>query len=164
MAYFETDYTYDGYKFYTGNLFMGGSVQHKRASASEWESSVYVPFNGEICVATDTGEIRVGNGVDTWSNLPNPYKKDVPLSEQENNPMDTISSIRTPFINDAEYEFGTNDYYIVFNTTEGKKNYKLNLYSFEPDINQFSALANLIAPLTDYEIDSICIEKFEYNF
>ncbi len=57
-----------------GSLQMSGSLQHRRAFAEEWEASMYVPAAGEICVATDTGETRIGNGVDTWSNLPNPFK------------------------------------------------------------------------------------------
>lgn len=56
-----------------GILKMNGSLQHRRATSIEWEHSSYIPFDGEICVAIDTGETRAGNGVDTWSNLPNPY-------------------------------------------------------------------------------------------
>lgn len=40
-------------------------------------ASTYIPIVGEPLVALDSGEIRVGNGSSTWSNLPNPYSANV---------------------------------------------------------------------------------------
>lgn len=39
---------------------------------SDWESSDFILAVGEAGVAIDTGASRYGNGVDIWSNLPNP--------------------------------------------------------------------------------------------
>ena len=51
-------------------LYMTGAVQHKRAMAAVLANSDYVPAAGEIIGAVDTGEMRFGDGVHTWSELP----------------------------------------------------------------------------------------------
>ena len=47
-----------------------GKIQHKRGTTAALAASNYVPAAGEIVIATDTGEMRSGDGVNTWSNLP----------------------------------------------------------------------------------------------
>ena len=53
-----------------GVMVLTGPVQHKRGTTTALAASGYVAAAGEIIVATDTGEIRVGDGTNTWSNLP----------------------------------------------------------------------------------------------
>lgn len=47
-----------------------GPIQHKRGTSAALGASSYVPAAGEILVATDTGEIKAGDGVKTWAQLP----------------------------------------------------------------------------------------------
>ena len=51
-------------------MVLTGPVQHKRGTSTVLATSGYVPAAGEIVVATDTGEMRCGDGTNTWSNLP----------------------------------------------------------------------------------------------
>ena len=51
-------------------LTISGAVQHKRATAAVLAASDYVPKAGEIIGATDTGEMKFGDGVKTWAQLP----------------------------------------------------------------------------------------------
>lgn len=44
-------------------------VQHKRMSASDWANSPLVLLDGELGVESDTGNVKVGNGRDLYSNL-----------------------------------------------------------------------------------------------
>ena len=45
-------------------------VKHKGMTLAEWNKSTVILMERELGVATDTGEVRVGNGKDRWSNLP----------------------------------------------------------------------------------------------
>lgn len=56
--------------FNEGVMNIDGPIQHKRGTAEAWAASNYVPAAGEIVIATDTGEIKAGDGVKTWSQLP----------------------------------------------------------------------------------------------
>ncbi|MBQ7220802.1 MAG: hypothetical protein IJS28_07475 [Synergistaceae bacterium] len=56
--------------FNEGVMSISGPIQHKRGTSAALAASGYVPAAGEIIIATDTGEIRSGDGVNTWSNLP----------------------------------------------------------------------------------------------
>ena len=56
--------------FNEGVMRISGPIQHKRGTSADLAASNYVPAVGEIVIATDTGEIRSGDGVNTWSNLP----------------------------------------------------------------------------------------------
>ena len=47
-----------------------GVIQHKRGTSAALGASNYVPAAGEIVVATDTGEMKAGDGVKTWAQLP----------------------------------------------------------------------------------------------
>ena len=51
-------------------MTLSGPIQHKRGTSAALAASNYVPAAGEIVIATDTGEMRSGDGVNTWSNLP----------------------------------------------------------------------------------------------
>ena len=53
-----------------GNMVLSGPVQHKRGTSEVLAASAYIPAAGEIVVATDTGEMRAGDGTHTWSELP----------------------------------------------------------------------------------------------
>ena len=56
--------------FNEGIMTFSGAIQHKRGTSAALTASGYVPAAGEIIIATDTGEIRSGDGVNTWANLP----------------------------------------------------------------------------------------------
>ena len=45
-------------------------VKHKGMTLAEWNKSTVILMERELGVATDTGEVRVGNGTDKWTNLP----------------------------------------------------------------------------------------------
>lgn len=44
-------------------------VRHKRMPASEWASSDFVLYDGELGIESDTGKVKVGNGSDRFSAL-----------------------------------------------------------------------------------------------
>ena len=46
-----------------------GPIQPRRGTRAALEASDYIPASGEIIIATDTGEIRIGDGVHSWSEL-----------------------------------------------------------------------------------------------
>ena len=56
--------------FSEGVMTITGPIQHKRGTSAALAASNYVPAAGELVIATDTGEMRSGDGVNTWSNLP----------------------------------------------------------------------------------------------
>ena len=56
--------------FSEGVMTISGPIQHKRGTSVALAASNYVPAAGEIVIATDTGEMRSGDGTNTWSNLP----------------------------------------------------------------------------------------------
>ena len=45
------------------------TFQLKRGTSAVLSASDYVPETGEVIAEIDTGQIKVGNGVDTWNNL-----------------------------------------------------------------------------------------------
>ena len=51
----------------SGILTLSGAIQHRRGTSSALEASGYVPASGEIIIATDTGELRSGDGIHTWN-------------------------------------------------------------------------------------------------
>ena len=53
-----------------GIMVLSAPIQHKRGTSAVLATSGYVPAAGEIIVATDTGEMRSSDGVNTWANLP----------------------------------------------------------------------------------------------
>ena len=53
-----------------GIMILNGPVQHKRGTKAALETSDYIAAAGEIVVAIDTGEMKAGDGIHTWSELP----------------------------------------------------------------------------------------------
>lgn len=51
----------------------GTRMLQRRGLESEWNSSAYILAAGEIGVALDTGVMKMGDGVNVWSALPQPY-------------------------------------------------------------------------------------------
>jgi hypothetical protein len=49
---------------------MNDRMQQKRAPAARWAVVDPILFDGQLGIETDTGVIKVGDGVSTWSNLP----------------------------------------------------------------------------------------------
>ena len=58
-----------------GVLALTAPIQHKRGTLSALTVSSYIPAAGEIIVATDTGDIRCGDGVHSWRDLPSLNKR-----------------------------------------------------------------------------------------
>ena len=56
--------------FENTKMTITGPIQHKRGTSAVLQASDYVPAAGEIIVATDTGEMKAGNGTNTWAQLP----------------------------------------------------------------------------------------------
>lgn len=50
-------------------MAVGTRMQQRRATAAEWDTSNYVLAEGEIGVTTDTGIIKIGDGVNGWTAL-----------------------------------------------------------------------------------------------
>ena len=48
---------------------ISGPILHKRGTEAALNASEYIPAAGEIIIATDTGRIKAGDGVNTWANL-----------------------------------------------------------------------------------------------
>ena len=42
----------------------------RRKTASQWNSSAYIPQLGEPCFESDTYRYKVGDGTHTWAKLP----------------------------------------------------------------------------------------------
>ena len=51
-------------------MSISGPIQHRRGLSATLGASDYVPAAGEVLVATDTGEMKAGDGVHTWAQLP----------------------------------------------------------------------------------------------
>lgn len=56
--------------FSSTTMVISGPIQHKRGTSAALNASDYVPAAGEVLVATDTGEMKAGDGVKTWAQLP----------------------------------------------------------------------------------------------
>lgn len=50
-------------------MAVGIQMQHRRATAAVWDTSPKVLAIGELGVTTDTGIIKIGDGVNVWSDL-----------------------------------------------------------------------------------------------
>lgn|SRR5512134_482089 len=51
-------------------MAVGIQIQHRRATAATWATSPKVLAIGELGVTTDTGAIKIGDGVNVWADLP----------------------------------------------------------------------------------------------
>lgn len=45
-------------------------IQVRRDTATNWTTNNPTPASGEMCYETDTGKLKIGNGTDTYTNLP----------------------------------------------------------------------------------------------
>jgi hypothetical protein len=50
-------------------MALGTRMQQRRGTEAEWTTSEYVLAAGELGVTTDTGIIKIGDGVNSWSEL-----------------------------------------------------------------------------------------------
>lgn len=50
-------------------MAVGIQMQHRRATAAVWDTSPKILASGELGVTTDTGIIKIGDGVNVWSDL-----------------------------------------------------------------------------------------------
>ena len=48
---------------------MAIKIQHRRDTASNWTSTNPTPFEGEICIETDTKKVKIGDGTTSWTSL-----------------------------------------------------------------------------------------------
>lgn len=49
---------------------VGSLIQFRRGTTEEWKNSTRIPKSGEPCYNSDTGVVKVGNGVDLFKDLP----------------------------------------------------------------------------------------------
>lgn len=54
-------------------MAIGVQQQQRRGTAAEWNTSDYVLAAGELGVTTDTGIIKIGDGVNGWNDLPSAF-------------------------------------------------------------------------------------------
>ena len=52
-----------------GNILNLSTLQLKYKAASEWQATDRL-LSGEIGIETDTHKLKIGDGVNTWGNLP----------------------------------------------------------------------------------------------
>ena len=57
-------------KFDEGVITVITPIQHKRGTEAKLAEADYVPAAGEIVVATDTGQLKAGDGEKSWNELP----------------------------------------------------------------------------------------------
>lgn len=46
-----------------------GNIQQRRGTAVLWSTTNPVPLAGEWCIESDTGGVKLGDGITTWNNL-----------------------------------------------------------------------------------------------
>ena len=83
-----------------GVMVIDGPIQHKRGTSSVLAESDYVPAAGEIVVATDTGEMKAGDGVHTWSELPSYDGTEVANSYTETTAGKALDAVKGKDLND----------------------------------------------------------------
>ena len=83
-----------------GIMTISGPIQHKRGTSAALSASSYVPAAGEIVVATDTGEMRAGDGLHAWSNLPSYDGTEVANSYAETSTGKALDAVKGKDLND----------------------------------------------------------------
>ena len=86
--------------FNEGNMVITGPIQHKRGTSAALAASSYVPAAGEIVVATDTGEMKAGDGTHTWSALPSYDGTEVANSYTETATGKALDAVKGKDLND----------------------------------------------------------------
>ena len=81
-------------------LTFSGALQHKRGSKAVLEASDYVLAAGELVGATDTGDIKLGDGVHTWSQLPSPDTTEIVNDYNEENSGKALDASKGKDLND----------------------------------------------------------------
>ncbi len=83
-----------------GHLKITGPIQHKRGTSAALTASTYVPAAGEIIIATDTGEMKAGDGTHTWSELPSYDGTEVANSYTETTTGKALDAVKGKDLND----------------------------------------------------------------
>jgi hypothetical protein len=83
---------------------MAITMQQKRGPASNWTSSNPILLAGEIGFETDTNKMKVGDGTNSWTNLPYIEANDE-LMSAGNNDMSSSISIENATIIDSVTAF-----------------------------------------------------------
>ena len=71
-----------------GSLINQATIKVRRDTASNWTSNNPTPNQGEICMETDTGNIKIGDGSTAWTSLAYyvpktlPYDYDISSADQ----------------------------------------------------------------------------------
>lgn len=99
----------------------GTRMLQRRGLAAEWDLSEYVLSAGEIGVAVDTGGFKVGDGVNIWSELPNPYDSAyLPLAGTAANSALLGGISASGFLQTGDGDVDGNPNTIALRTAEGK--------------------------------------------
>lgn len=86
--------------FNEGVMVISGPIQHKRGTAEALAASNYIPAAGEIVVATDTGEMRAGDGSHTWSELPSYDGTEIANNYNETSTGKALDAVKGKDLND----------------------------------------------------------------
>lgn len=81
-------------------MTFNGPLQHKRGTSAALEASSYVPAAGEIICATDTGVIKAGDSVHTWSELPTADATEVVNAYTEETAGKALDAVKGKDLND----------------------------------------------------------------
>jgi hypothetical protein len=122
-------------------------MQQRRDSAANWTGSPVILASGEIGVETDTGKLKVGNGVAVWSALPYSTVSETKLST-------TWSSDTTTLITAGKICFNSDNGF--FKIGDGTKTWS-NLKYFKPsaDVSEDNPLNSL----SDVTITSVAVNN-----
>ena len=82
------------------NTMTISTIQHKRGTSAVLGASNYVPVAGEIIIATDTGEMKAGDGTHTWSQLPSYDGTDIVNNYTETATGKALDAVKGKDLND----------------------------------------------------------------
>ena len=83
-----------------GIMILNGPVQHKRGTKAALETSDYIAAAGEIVVAIDTGEMKAGDGIHTWSELPSYDGTEVANDYEQTTAGKALDAVKGKDLND----------------------------------------------------------------
>lgn len=81
-------------------MTISGPIQHKRGLNAVLAESDYVPAAGELIVATDTGEMKAGDGVKTWAELPSYDGTEIANNYTETSTGKALDAVKGKDLND----------------------------------------------------------------
>jgi hypothetical protein len=98
----------------------GVQMQQRRATEADWTTSEYILAAGELGVTTDTGILKIGDGVNDWSELPIAFESQyLPLLGTAAN-SELLEGISSDFfVKYAEVEVDPENDSIVKRTADG---------------------------------------------